>query len=85
MRKRSGTKPRTPSRDPNVAAKAVLDALTRGGEASPPKVRKNAAAVALGRKGGLVGGRARAEAMTPKQRTASAKKAAKARWAKRAS
>ena len=79
-------KTRKPSRDPNVAAKSVLDALLAKHEGVPaPKVRKNAAAVALGRKGGLVGGKARAEAMTPKQRQASAKKAAKARWAKKAS
>ena len=41
---------------------------------------ENPAAVALGRMGGLKGGKARAESMTAKQRTASAKKAAKARW-----
>ena len=42
---------------------------------------KNPAAVALGRKGGLKGGKARAEAMSAKERSAIAKKAAKARWA----
>ena len=41
---------------------------------------KDPAAVALGRKGGLKGGRARAEALTPDQRSAIAKKAAGARW-----
>jgi hypothetical protein len=44
---------------------------------------KNAAAVALGRLGGLKGGRARAEKLSPKKRTQIAKKAALARWAKR--
>ena len=39
-----------------------------------------AAAAALGRKGGLVGGKARAKALTPKRRSEIAKKAAKARW-----
>lgn len=39
----------------------------------------------LGRKGGLKGGRARAEAMTPKQRSEAARKAVMARWKKRAS
>ncbi len=43
---------------------------------------KDPAAVALGRKGGLKGGPARAAAMTKKQRVASAKKAARARWAR---
>ncbi len=37
------------------------------------------------RKGGLKGGKARAEAMTPEQRAAIAKKAAKTRWKKDAS
>jgi len=44
--------------------------------------RKNAAAVALGRKGGLKGGPARAAMLTPEQRSQSAKKAVTARWAK---
>ena len=43
---------------------------------------KDPAAVALGRKGGLKGGRARAERMTPEQRSESARKAAVARWNK---
>lgn len=33
-----------------------------------------------GRKGGLKGGNARAEKLTPKQRSGSAQKAAKSRW-----
>lgn len=41
---------------------------------------KNPAAVALGRLGGLKGGKARAEKLTPKQRHTSAIKAARARW-----
>jgi hypothetical protein len=45
--------------------------------------RKDPAAVALGRKGGLKGGYARAASMTAAQRTASARKAANARWGKR--
>jgi hypothetical protein len=43
---------------------------------------KDPAAVALGRKGGLKGGKARAAKMTKRQRSASAKKAALARWGK---
>ena len=46
-------------------------------------VKKNAAAVALGRLGGLKGGRARARKLTPKQRAESARKAAVARWSKK--
>jgi hypothetical protein len=44
--------------------------------------RKDPAAVALGRKGGIKGGPARAAKLTPKQRSESARKAVQARWAK---
>ena len=37
----------------------------------------------LGRRGGLKGGRARAEKLTPEERKKIARKAAKARWDKR--
>ena len=43
---------------------------------------KNPAAVALGRLGGLVGGRARADSLTAAQRSEIARKAAEARWHK---
>jgi hypothetical protein len=36
----------------------------------------------LGRKGGLKGGRARADSLTPAERKKIARKAAKARWGK---
>ena len=74
---KTGTKPKRPPSDPNKAARSVLDAVIARTEGEPAK---NPAAVALGRMGGLKGGKARAESMTAKQRTASAKKAAKARW-----
>ncbi len=45
---------------------------------------KNPAAVALGRLGGLKGGRARAEKLSRKRRSEIAKKAAAARWNKNA-
>lgn len=45
---------------------------------------KNPAAVELGRRGGLKGGKARAKKLTRAQRVAHAKKAANARWGKRA-
>jgi hypothetical protein len=44
--------------------------------------KKNPAAVALGRKGGLKGGPARAKKMTADERSESARKAVNARWAK---
>lgn len=47
-----------------------------------PPHKKNAAAVALGKLGGMKGGRARAAKLSPDERKAIAQKAAKARWAK---
>jgi hypothetical protein len=44
---------------------------------------KNPAAVALGELGGAKGGEARVKYMTPEERSESACKAAKARWAKK--
>jgi hypothetical protein len=43
---------------------------------------KNAAAVALGRMGGLKGGKARAEKLSSRARSSIARKAALARWEK---
>jgi hypothetical protein len=45
-------------------------------------MRKNPHAVALGRRGGVKGGKSRAAKLTPEQRSASARKAALARWEK---
>ena len=50
---------------------------------SPPAPEKNPAAVALGKLGGKKGGPARAAKLTKEQRSAIAKKAAAARWAKK--
>jgi hypothetical protein len=44
--------------------------------------RKDPAAVSLGRRGGKKGGPARAAKLTAKQRSESARKAVRARWAK---
>lgn len=79
MPKRS-RKPRLP--DPSELAFAIVQHVA--GEAPPePADTRDPAAVALGRKGGLKGGKARAKAMTKKERVASAKKAAVARWGKK--
>jgi hypothetical protein len=48
----------------------------------PNKKSKNPHAVALGRLGGLKGGKARTAKLTPEERTALARKAVLARWAK---
>ena len=54
------------------------------GDAPAPAMEpaKNAKAVERGRAGGKAGGKARAAKMTKAERSASAKKAAAARWAK---
>lgn len=67
-------------RDVNQLAKAIVDLATGEATEPDPDAGKNPAAVALGRRGGLKGGKARAAKMTKKQRSESAKKAARARW-----
>ena len=77
-------KPKLP--DPSLMAAAVLEAVTGETIIAKPAIvpdGKDPAAVALGRKGGLKGGKARAASMTKAQRTAAAKKAAAARWGKK--
>jgi hypothetical protein len=73
-------KPPPRPRDPNQLAKLIVDLAT--GEAQDPDMDagKDAGMVALGRKGGLKGGKARAATLTPAQRSESAKRAARARW-----
>ncbi len=66
-------------KDPSEIARHVLDAVVP--DAEPPK-EKNPAAVALGRLGGLKGGKARAAKFSAAQRSEIAKKAAKMRWHK---
>jgi hypothetical protein len=72
-----------PARPKNKQDAADIDRAAGEGMAQPqakrPK-RKNPAAVALGRKGGLKGGKARAAKLTKEQRSESARKAARARW-----
>jgi hypothetical protein len=67
-------------RDSNQLAKLVVDIATGEVEDRRPDDGKDPAAVALGRKGGLKGGKARAESMTAEQRKDAARKAARARW-----
>ena len=68
--------------DTNKRAKSIVDIAT--GENSPQYIDPiKAAAAALGRKGGLIGGRARAESLSAKKRSSIAKKAANARWKKK--
>jgi hypothetical protein len=70
-------------RDFSQAAKLVVDIASGqivDRELTPEEQGKDPAAVALGRKGGLKGGLARAAKMTKEQRRQSAQKAAKSRW-----
>lgn len=73
------SKPKRP-RDPSQLAKLVVDIATKEVEDENPDYGKNPAAVALGRLGGLKGGKARAAKLSSKQRSKIAKKAAEARW-----
>jgi len=67
-----------------LAASIVADATADEAEQEQdPYEGKDPAAVELGRKGGLKGGRARAEKLTPEQRSEIARKAARARWSSR--
>lgn len=78
MRKRSSKQ-----KDTQELARHVLDAAVPDAEpkAEPePDKTKNPAAVALGRLGGLKGGKARAAKLTAAKRKAIAKKAAAKRW-----
>jgi hypothetical protein len=87
-------KPRKLPRDANSLAARIV-ALSTGEEpptliakeknhrpATPELPEKNPAAVALGRLGGLKGGKARAAALSKKKRAEIAKLAAAARWKK---
>jgi hypothetical protein len=68
-----------PPKDTNELAKYILDVSTGEAEkVEPPK--KNPAAVALGRAGGLKSAKTRSERLSPTKRKAIAKKAASARW-----
>lgn len=89
MPKRSSKKPPT---DISLIAHSIIEEAT--GEPLTPEAKskeptqepakeKNLAAVALGRLGGLKGGKARAESLTAKKRSEIAKKAAKTRWGKK--
>ena len=68
-------------RDPNQLAKLIADIAT--GEQDDRFVTddgRDLAAVLLGRRGGLKGGRARAASLSAERRSEIAARAAKARW-----
>ncbi len=67
-------------RDVNSLAASIVADATDEDKAEPADDGKDPAAVALGRRGGLKGGRARADKLTAAQRSEAARKAAAARW-----
>ncbi len=69
-------------KDTNALAKSIVDIATGEQEDKTTSDAIKAAAAALGRKGGLKGGPARAAAISSKKRSEIAKKAANARWNK---
>ena len=83
MPKRSGkgkAKRKAPGRqDVNQLARSVMERIEQIAEENPGK---DPAAVALGRKGGLKGGRARMDSLSVEERRKLALRAAQARWGK---
>jgi hypothetical protein len=67
-------------RDANQLAKTIVDLAT--GAATEDKPVPLSPAQEFARAGGLKGGKARANALTPEQRSEIAKKAAAKRWGK---
>ena len=71
--------PKRPRKNEDVAETAFRVVAEATGQ-TPPKRKKNPAAVALGKLGGSKGGTARAAALSPKRRSEIARKAAEKRW-----
>jgi hypothetical protein len=84
MAKKRPTDPMLRARQ--IIEEAIGEPLTENPAQEPttpqPMKEKNAAAVALGRLGGLKGGKARAEKLSPEKRKEIAKAAAAKRWTK---
>jgi hypothetical protein len=69
--------------DLNQWAKHMVDIATGQAQDKSPDEAKNPAAVALGKLGGLKGGKARAKALSAEERAGIARKAAQTRWKKK--
>ncbi len=68
--------------DLNSLAASIVADSTDEDKAEPADDGKDPAAVALGRRGGLKGGKARAAKLTAEERSEIARRAAAARWAR---
>jgi hypothetical protein len=82
MPERSRKKPRDVN---ELAARILAEATGDEAFAEEPeeaKPEKNPAAVELGRRGGLKGGRARAARLTPEEKSEAARRAAQSRWSR---
>ena len=77
---------RTPRQgDFNQVAQQLVRESTQEREPEPAKATRSEVSrimAQMGRKGGKIGGKLRAERMTPEQRSDAASKAANARWSK---
>lgn len=68
----------------NQLAKRIVDiSVGEAGDEPVEETEKNPHAVALGRLGGLRGGKVRAERLAPEKRSEIARVAARSRWKKR--
>jgi hypothetical protein len=63
-----------------IVSQSIGEGLFDGKPLPDPNEGKDPKAVARGKAGGLVGGKARAEKLTANKRSQIAKKAAKSRW-----
>lgn len=78
-------RPKKRPRDPNQLARFIVDVATGARDDIPLTAEqqgKDPAASALGRLGGLKGGKARAAKLRPEERSEIARRAAAARWDK---
>ena len=82
MLKNMDKRKKNKKQDINVLAYNIAQQTTEENPSDLLPTNKNPHAVALGRLGGLKGGKARAKKLTKKQRSEIARKAAKVRWSK---
>jgi hypothetical protein len=75
--------PKRSSKDINQTAFNIVQQITAESPANPQPA-KNPAAVALGRLGGLKGGKARAMSLSKKRKSEIARRAAQSRWKSKA-